>query len=238
MNRLIQGVHRFHRDVYLPRRSLYQESLQSQHPRALFVTCSDSRLDPQAHTQAGPGELFVLRNAGNLIPPYGTGRGGEAATIEYAVAGLGVHNIIVCGHTHCGAIHALLQPAECEHLPETRAWLRHAESTRQIVEGKFHDRSFQDRWRIAVEQNVLSQLDNLRTHPVVAAGLARGDLHVFAWVTDLENGTIRYFDPARGEFVELPGGPDDDSTVVPPAITPVTAFVRGQTQPAERSHRT
>ena len=123
MNRLIQGTHRFHRDVYLPRRDEYLRSLERQEPVALFVTCSDSRLDPQAHTQAGPGDLFVLRNAGNLIPPYGAGRGGEAATIEYAVSGLGIRNIIVCGHTHCGAIKALLDPEGHAHLPETTSLL-------------------------------------------------------------------------------------------------------------------
>lgn len=221
MNRLIRGVHQFYRDIYTPRRDEYQRSLEHQQPLALFVTCSDSRLDPQAHTQAGPGELFVLRNAGNLIPPYGTGRGGEAATIEYAVAGLGIRNIIVCGHTHCGAVKALLDLDSHTHLPETSNWLRHAEATRQIVEGRFGQLPFADRWRIAVEQNVLSQLDNLRTHPVVAAGLAHGDLNVYGWISDLETGHILGFDPAQGKFVDLPGSADDEVIEIPPAIPPV-----------------
>lgn len=218
MDSLIRGVHQFYRDIYTPRREVYQKSLERQQPQALFVTCSDSRLDPQAHTQAGPGELFVLRNAGNLIPPYGTGRGGESATIEYAVAGLGIRNIIVCGHTHCGAIKALLDLESHTHLPETSNWLRHAEATRQIVEGRYGELPFADRWKIAVEQNVLSQLDHLRTHPVVAAGLAHGELKVYGWISDLETGRILSFDPAKGKFVELPGGADDKSVEVPPSI--------------------
>lgn len=221
MNSLIRGVHQFYRDVYTPRRDVYQRSLERQQPQALFVTCSDSRLDPQAHTQAGPGELFVLRNAGNLIPPYGTGRGGEAATIEYAVAGLGIRNIIVCGHTHCGAIKALLDLESHTHLPETSNWLRHAEATRQIVEGRFGNLPFPERWKAAVEQNVLSQLDNLRTHPVVAAGLAHGELKVYGWISDLETGRILAFDPAQGRFINLPGEADDESIEVPPSIPPV-----------------
>jgi carbonic anhydrase len=226
MNRLIQGVHRFYRDVYLPRREIYQRSLERQQPLALFVTCSDSRLDPQAHTQAGPGDLFVLRNAGNLIPPFGTGRGGEAATIEYAIAGLGIRNIIVCGHTHCGAIRALLEPESHAHLTETTEWLLHAESTRQIIAGKCAKQPFAERWVSAVEQNVLSQLENLRTHPVVAAGLAHGTLDLFGWVSDLEHGTMRSFDPIRGEFLSLAGGPDDEFTAVPPSIPSVMTVIR------------
>lgn len=221
MDRLIRGVHRFYRDVYLPRQETYHKSLEKQAPEALFVTCSDSRLDPQAHVQAGPGELFVLRNAGNLIPPYGTGRGGESATIEYAVAGLHIRNIIVCGHTHCGAIKALLDLEAHGDLPETTNWLRHAESTRRIVNGRCGDLPFNQRWTIAVEQNVLSQLDNLRTHPVVASALAHGELNVFGWVSDLETGRIRSFDPAQGRFVDLPGGPDDEAYKISPSIPDV-----------------
>jgi carbonic anhydrase len=228
MNRLIRGVHRFYRDVYLPRREIYQRSIERQEPCALFVTCSDSRLDPQAHTQAGPGDLFVLRIAGNLIPPYGSGSNGEAATIEYAIAGLGIRNIIVCGHTHCGAIKALLQPESHAHLKETTEWLLHAESTRQIVAGRCADRPFAERWDNAVEQNVLSQLENLRTHPVVAAGLAHGTLDLFGWVSDLAHGTMRSFDPGRGEFISLPGGPDDESSEVPPSIPSVLTVIRSE----------
>jgi len=218
MNRLIRGAHRFYRDVYLPRREVYQRSVEQQKPLALFVTCSDSRLDPQAHTQAEPGDLFVLRNAGNLIPPYGAGRGGEAATIEYAVAGLGIRNIIVCGHTHCGAMKALLDPESHGHLPETTDWLLHAEVTRQIVAGKYADQPFATRWTKAVEQNVLGQLQNLRTHPVVAAGLAHETLQIYGWISDLGTGQILCYDPEQGEFVSLPGGPDDESVQAPAAL--------------------
>lgn len=230
MNRLIRGVHRFYRDVYIPRQDVYKRSLERQAPEALFVTCSDSRLDPQAHVQAGPGELFVLRNAGNLIPPYGTGGGGESATIEYAVAGLGIRNIIVCGHTHCGAMKALFDLDGHAHLPETASWLRHAEVTRQILAGRYKNLPFAEQWAMAVEQNVLSQLDHLRTHPVVAAGLAHDDLRIYGWVSDLERGTIRSYDPSLGRFVNLPGGPDDEQIDLPPSIVNVMTLARKESR--------
>jgi carbonic anhydrase len=235
MNRLIRGVHRFYRDVYLPRKDTYLKSLDSQEPAALFVTCSDSRLDPQAHVQAGPGELFVLRNAGNLIPPYGTGRGGESATIEYAIAGLKIRNIIVCGHSHCGAVKALLDLESHGDLPETTSWLRHAESTRRIVDARCGDLPFGEKWKVAVEQNVLNQLDNLRTHPVVALGLAHGELHIYGWVTDLETGRIRSFDPDQGRFVDLPGGPDDNTFEIPTSIPDVVHLAVKGSQPGNKT---
>src|SRR6476660_3682121 len=181
MRKLLRGVQQFRDTVYAGRRDEFIRVADGQNPYALFVTCSDSRVDPELLTSSGPGDLFVLRNAGNLIPPYGTGRGGEAATIEYAVAGLGISNIIVCGHTHCGAMKAPLDPDSHGHLPETTDWLLHAEVTRQIVAGKYADEPYATRWTKAVEQNVLGQLQHLRTHPVVAAGLAHETLQIYGW---------------------------------------------------------
>ena len=110
MQKLIQGLHRFQRDLFGSQRELFERLAQGQHPEVLFITCSDSRINPNLLTQTQPGELFILRNAGNIVPPYGAVQGGEAATIEFAVAGLGVKDIIVCGHSHCGAMKGLLAP--------------------------------------------------------------------------------------------------------------------------------
>jgi carbonic anhydrase len=233
MQKLVRGVHRFRQQVYEPNHALYQSLVDGQQPHTLFITCSDSRLSTEALTQTGPGELFVLRNAGNLVPPFGAGRGGEAATIEYAIAGLQVQHIVVCGHTGCGAMRALLQPHSLDDLPETARWLQHCEATRRIARARTSQLEFADLWDTTVEVNVLVQLENLRTHPVVAEALAHRELKVYGWVFDLRTGDVRNYDPARRQFVPLPGGPDD-AVDVPCAVAPSLAslhYGNGQNDP-------
>src|SRR5215207_3947211 len=191
MDKLVRGVCRFRRDVYEPNREKYDKLVGGQTPETLFVACSDSRMALESMTQCEPGEIFVLRNAGNMVPPYGAERGGSAATVEYAVAGLGVRNLVVCGHTGCGAMKALLEPAGLKGLPETARWLRHAEATRRIVDGRNGKASPQARWDMTVEVNVVVQLENLRTHPVVLEALANGRLQLYGWVFDLRTGEVR-----------------------------------------------
>ena len=111
MDKILDGVRRFRDTVFAEQRSLFERLARKQDPQALFITCSDSRINPNLITSTEPGDLFILRNAGNIIPPYGAANGGEGATIEYAIAVLGVRHIIVCGHSHCGAMQALLTPA-------------------------------------------------------------------------------------------------------------------------------
>jgi carbonic anhydrase len=218
MRQLVRGVHRFRERVYEPNRALYQRLADGQQPHTLFITCADSRLDPEALTESGPGDIFVLRNAGNLVPPFGAGRGGEAATVEYAVAGLGVGHVVVCGHTGCGAMRALLDPQSLDDLPETARWLRHAEATRRIARAGPRPLGTAALWDALVEVNVLVQLEHLRTHPAVAAALAQGGLKLYGWVFDLRTGEVRNFDQARGAFVPLPGGPDVAADL-PSAVT-------------------
>jgi carbonic anhydrase len=133
MQKLIQGIHYFQANHFRPRQELFQRLANGQNPEVLFITCSDSRIDPSLITHTEPGELFILRNAGNIIPPYGVSSGGESATIEFAVAALGVQDIIMCGHSHCGAMKGLLAPETLKEMPALTAWLCHAESTRQIM---------------------------------------------------------------------------------------------------------
>src|SRR5579863_8006780 len=130
MQKLIQGIHQFQGKSFLPLQGLFEQLAKGQNPETLFITCSDSRIDPSLLTQSKPGDLFILRNAGNIIPPHGAGNGGEAATIELAVTALGVKDIIICGHSHCGAMHALLKPERVAALPAVASWLTHAETTR------------------------------------------------------------------------------------------------------------
>jgi carbonic anhydrase len=117
MQKLIQGIHRFQQENFRPLQGLFEQLSKGQNPETLFITCSDSRIDPNLLTRSQPGDLFILRNAGNIVPPHGAGSGGEAATIEFAVAALGVKDIVICGHSHCGAMRGLLQPEQVASLP-------------------------------------------------------------------------------------------------------------------------
>jgi carbonic anhydrase len=171
----------------------------------LFLTCSDARIDPNLLTGTQPGDLFVVRNAGNFVPPHGSGVGAEAAALEYAVAVLGVQHIILCGHTRCGVAHQLLQPDLPGHLPAVRDWLVYGQAARLLVASRHAGLPEADRWLAAVEENVLVQLGHLRTHPPVAVALAAGGLQLHGWVYHIETGEVTAHDPARGRFVPLNG---------------------------------
>ena len=172
MRNLLQGLQIFQHRVFPKVRSHFERLAEGQQPATLFITCSDSRIVPDMLTQTGPGDLFVLRNAGNLVPPWTAEHTGEAATIEYAVKVLKVREIVVCGHSHCGAMMALLNPESTDDLPAVKQWLRHAEQTLVEVadlplDGEGSD-SNDDLLTTAVKCNVIVQLAHLRTYPVVA----------------------------------------------------------------------
>lgn len=204
MQKLVDGIHQFQKDAFSQDQKLFETLVQGQQPLALFVTCSDSRIDPNLLTQTRPGELFIQRTAGNIIPPYGAVQGGEAATIEYAVAALKVKDLIICGHSHCGAMSGLLNPDSVEKMPAVKSYLQHAESTRRIVEENYeHLSDPAKRLTLTVEENVLVQLENLRTHPSVAAALGRGELKLHGWVYKFETGEVFAFSPDKGQFLPL-----------------------------------
>jgi len=206
MQKLVDGVHNFQRGVFGSQREFFQKLVDGQRPMALFITCSDSRILPNLITQTRPGELFIMRNAGNIVPAHGGNPGGgEAATIEFAVSVLGVPDVIVCGHTHCGAMKALLGPVDTlADMPATRKWLGHAAATRQIMKDKYQHLGAESLLTACVEENVLVQLENLRAHPVVAAGLARKTLNLHGWVYKLATGDVFAFDADEGQFTPLP----------------------------------
>lgn len=205
MQKLVDGIHNFQNGVFGSQREYFQKLVAGQHPMALFITCSDSRIAPNLITQTDPGDLFIMRNAGNIVPPYGAAAaGGEAATIEFAVSVLKVPNVIVCGHSHCGALKALIGPAaDLDDLPATRAWLGNAESTRRIVKDKYQHLDGHAKLTACVQENVLVQLEHLRTHPMVASGLAAGTLNLHGWVYKFETGEVFAFDPGVGQFVPI-----------------------------------
>ena len=164
---------------------------QGQAPGRLFITCSDSRLVPSQFTQTGVGELFVIRNAGNIVPPYAASLEGVTATIEYAVAVLEVPTIVVCGHTRCGAMKAALDPTSLDTIPNVRNWIKFVEPARLAVNELHPHVGPVTRWLELVKQNVLQQLANLRTHPWVAARASTGRLQLEGWVYDIGSGKVQ-----------------------------------------------
>jgi carbonic anhydrase len=205
MQKLVEGLHKFQSEVFHTHQVLFEALSKGQKPETLFITCSDSRILPNLITQTKPGDLFILRNAGNLVPSYGpaSNNGGEAATIEFAVAALGVSHIVVCGHTLCGAIKGLLDPASLEKMPAVKAWLTHAEATRRVMEENYHNLTGTELLTAAIEENVLSQLENLRTHPVVRSRIARGELALYGWVYKMETGEVFQYDHGSGQFIAV-----------------------------------
>ena len=203
MKKLIKGIHAFQEGDFPPMEDLFKSLANGQKPETLFITCSDSRIDPNLLTRSQPGELFILRNAGNLVPPHSAQPGGEAATIEFAVAGLGVKDIIICGHSHCGAMKGLLHPEHLTTLPAMCSWLSHAEATRRIIEDNYKHLSGDELVSATIEENVLVQIENLRTLPAVKSRLVRGDLRLHGWVYEIESGRVLAYDSRSNQFVPL-----------------------------------
>jgi carbonic anhydrase len=207
MQKLIRGLHHFESEVFPAQKELFEHLSHGQNPEALFITCSDSRINPNLITQTSPGDLFILRNAGNIIPPYGAANGGEGATIEYAVAALGVRDIIICGHSLCGAMNGLLHADDLKNMPAVSAWLSHAEATRRIVRENYCDLAEDKLLNVTIQENVLVQLENLKTHPSVAARLITGQLNLHGWIYKIQTGEVFGYRPDEGQFLpvrELP----------------------------------
>ncbi|PSF05984.1 carbonic anhydrase [Marinobacter fuscus] len=195
MDHIVRGVLDFRKNVYPERKDLFRSLADSQNPDILFITCSDSRIDPNLMTGSVPGDLFICRNAGNVIPPHSNETGSMTASIEYAVAVLKVRHIIVCGHTDCGAIKGALDIPALKGLPHVKEWLGHCRSAMEIVRerhGIDGEQALDVKYlNEAIEENVSQQVQHLRTHPVVAAKLATGKIEVHGWVYDIKSGNIR-----------------------------------------------
>lgn len=198
MRKLIAGLHEFQTKYFSQHRDLFEQLSTEQHPRALFITCSDSRIDPNLLTQTEPGELFIIRNAGNIIPPYGATNGGEGAAVEYAVQVLGIRQIIVCGHSNCGAMKGLLQLGKlAEDMPLVYDWLKHAEATRRLIKENYQDYEGEELLNATIEENVLTQLENLRTYPVIHSKLHKGEITLYGWVYKIDTGGVFVYSMER-----------------------------------------
>lgn len=185
---LTEGVARFQRDVYPAKAELFAHLAASHRPTTLFISCSDARVVPELITSSEPGELFVIRTAGNLVPAYSPGPDGVAASIEYAVAVLGVKDIVVCGHSACGAMTALAEHHDLSTAPAISDWLRHADASVARTPAAAQDVA------ALVRGNVRAQLANLTTHPSVARALAAKTITLHGWVYDIPTGTVEELD--------------------------------------------
>jgi carbonic anhydrase len=196
VEKFLKGVSRFQEHVYPKHRDLFERLALGQRPQALFITCADSRIDPCLLTQTKPGELFICRVIGNIVPAYPDAIGGVSATIEYAAGVLRVPEIIVCGHTDCGVMKGALNPDALEAYPNVTAWLRYADVQERQADP---DAAFLLR---LTEHNVVAQLQNLRSHPWVAARLEEGDLALHGWVYHIGCGKVTAWDEASNRFTE------------------------------------
>lgn len=188
----LDGIGRFQRDVFPELSENFEALAGGQRPGLLLVTCSDSRIDPALVTQTQPGELFVIRNAGNIVPAADAGPGGEAGTVEFAIEGLGIRHIAVMGHSRCGAMAALVNEEATAELPALRGWLEHARGALARVDAI---RGLEDPALRVVAANVLAQIENLRSHPSVASALERGALELHGWIYRFETGEVQRVAP-------------------------------------------
>lgn len=199
MRHLIKGVEKFQREVFPAKKEAFQKLANGQNPEVLFITCSDSRIDPNLVTQTEPGDLFICRNAGNIVPPHSNQTGGMTASIEFAVAALGVQHIVICGHTDCGAMKGALNPSGLDSLPHVKEWLGHCRSATEVVKERC-GKLTSDELEEVTKENVLQQLQHLRTHPAVASKIATGQVMLHGWVYNIEKGDVLCFDDETGKF--------------------------------------
>lgn len=204
MNELIGRVFNFEKTTFPAASELFGKlATHGQSPKALMISCADSRVVPEQIMQADPGDLFVCRNAGNIVPPYATMNGGVSSTVEYAVLALGVRDIIVCGHSDCGAMKALSKPEGLEAMPNVAAWLRHCTAAETVVSTCHPELEGNERVRAISLENVTTQLNHLRTHPSVAAAMARGEMALHGWFVDIHAGQVLGLDGETGQFIPL-----------------------------------
>ncbi len=203
MKKIIEGVRSFQEHQYKDNQDLFLVLAHGQSPRYLVITCADSRVVPNLITGLGPGEIFVIRNAGNIVPPPSAGPSGEAASIEFAVIELKVKHIIVCGHSHCGAMTSLLDPESLERVPAVAGFLHFAEPARKIVKTRYPRLRADDQVLQVVKENVLIQLDHLRSMGAVSAAIRRRELQVHGWVFMIETGEVLAYDATSKQFIPV-----------------------------------
>ena len=204
--KITRGVAKFQAEIYPAQSELFKDLKDHQNPIAMFFTCADSRILPNVLMQTGPGEIFTERTPGNIVPRYSDHVGGVTASVEFAILALHVPLIIVCGHTDCGVVKALAHPERANGMPALQNWMRHAFDSRERLLREHPNVSEAEKMQLLAEYNVLTQLENLKTHPAVASRLASGELEIRGWIYDIGDGSVREADPELGKFAVLGQG--------------------------------
>ncbi len=203
MKRLVEGYRKFRSEAFPEMRGHFHLLAELQTPETLFITCSDSRVVPNLILQAEPGELFIARHIGNVVPPVGEVAGAVSATIEYAVLVLKVKHIIICGHSDCGAIKAVIEKTKLKGLPLAERWLEYVESAWKFRDPSEPMTDDAARLRALIRANVIAQMRNTKTHPEVAAAVASRRLQVHGWYYDILTGAIDAYDEGARKFIAL-----------------------------------
>ena len=225
MQKLEAGIHHFQANYFAKHRELFEQLASAgQRPETLFITCADSRVVPDLIMNTQPGELFTVRNIGNVVPSVTRGvMGGVSAAIQYAIELLEVGNVIVCGHTQCGAIDAILNPERVAHLPFVSRWLADAAEIPRLIQERYGNLELEARMMAAVQENVLVQLENLRSFDFVQRRLDAGKLKISGWVFKIGTGDVFDYDPLSEQFLKLTAENEKDRAALserPPPVAP------------------
>jgi len=202
MDKIIKGIQHFQQHVFPKNRPLFEQLATGQRPEVLVVGCSDSRLSLDLITQTSPGDMFICRNAGNIVPPRHQAEA-VSATIEFALSALKIRHIIICGHSDCGAMKGLLHPETLTQMPHVSRWLRHAEGARRALDEMHQGATEREALKAITKLNVRLQLKHLETHPHVFANLRKGSLKLHGWVFQIESGEIEAWDSGEGHWTSL-----------------------------------
>jgi carbonic anhydrase len=205
LEKLKDGARRFQTEIHAHRADEYLKAASTpQKPHTLIIACADSRVDVESITSSGPGDVFITRNIGNMVPAYGEMLGGVSAVIEYAVSALKVEHVMVCGHSDCGAMKALLNPPSTDGMPTVKSWLTNGQAALRIASSLWttDDRPSEKLKRLT-EENVLMQMAHLKTHPSVAGALARNELTISGWVYEIGTGEVRIVEDGQRAFVPV-----------------------------------
>ena len=203
MDKIAAGVVKFQQEAYRERKDLFAQLAEGQSPEALFITCSDSRIDPNLLTQTDPGELFICRNAGNIVPPHSQYTGAMTASIEFAVGALKVPHIIVCGHSECSAMKGAMNPEGLDDFPHVKEWLGYARAAALVTRRKGAAFDDKEKLDMLIRENVLLQIAHLKTHPYVAVQLSAGETEIHGWVYDIRSGDVLAYDEKANDFIPV-----------------------------------
>ncbi|MDA3933147.1 MAG: carbonic anhydrase [Gammaproteobacteria bacterium] len=203
MKEIIEGTIKFRLEVLPQLSEMFDRLAIAQSPEVLFITCSDSRIDPNLITQANPGRLFICRNAGNIVPPHQYHAGGMTASIEYAVQALKIKDIIICGHYGCGAMAAAMDLDAIKDFPHVLDWLVHSRAAMAVVDHTHPDASPERRLDMLCERNIVLQMQHLATHPYIAARLATDEVELHGWIYDIGSGMIKAYDSNSNSFIPV-----------------------------------